>query len=50
MQQRPQITMPAPSVTPMTNVANAINGNDDVTPTITSGIEPAPHMIIIVVR
>src|SRR5689334_1879817 len=46
----PQITLPAPSVTPTTNVAAAINGNDDVAPTITSGSEPPPHITIITVR
>ncbi len=46
----PQMTMPAPSVTPTMNVASAISGNDDVTPTITSGMEPALHMVIITVR
>ena len=46
----PQMTMPAPSVTPMTKVASAITGNDDVTPTTASGIEPSPHIVIITVR
>ena len=46
----PQITIPAPSVKPMTNVAAAINGNDEVTPTTTSGIEPTLHIVIITVR
>src|SRR5689334_1067678 len=46
----PQMTMPAPSVTPMTNVAAAINGNDEVIPTITSGIEPTLHIVIITER
>ncbi len=46
----PQMTMPAPSVTPMTNVAAAITGNDDVTPTMTSGTEPTLHIVIITVR
>ena len=46
----PQMTIPAPSVTPMQNVANAINGNDEVTPTAIKGTEPSPHIAIIVVR
>jgi hypothetical protein len=46
----PQITMPAPSVTPTTNVAAAINGNDDVVPTTISGRDPRPHIVIITVR
>ena len=45
-----QITIAAPSVTPMLNVAAAINGNDDVTPTTTNGTEPSPHISIIVDR
>src|SRR5689334_15315318 len=36
----PQITEPAPSVTPTTNVAAAIHPNDDVIPTTTKGSEP----------
>ena len=46
----PQITMPAPSVMPMTNVAAVISGHDDVTPTITSGLEPRLHIAIITDR
>ena len=46
----PQMTMPAPSVKPITNVATAISGNDDVMPTTTSGIEPMLHIVIITVR
>ena len=42
--------MPAPSVSPTTNVAAAITGNDDVTPMIASGAEPRPHAAIITVR
>lgn len=42
--------MPAPSVTPIAKVAAAITGNDDVVPTTTSGIEPAPHIVIMTVR
>src|SRR3954449_13406182 len=41
----PQMTPAAPSVTPTTNVANAINENDDVQPTITSGSDPSPHIV-----
>lgn len=43
----PQMTMPAPSVKPMTNVATAINGNDEVYPTTTSRMDPSPHIAII---
>src|SRR4029079_10826281 len=46
----PQMTMPSPSVTPMTKVANAITGNDDVTPTTASGTEPKLHITIMTVR
>ena len=46
----PQMTMPAPSVKPMTNVATAINVNDDVKPTTTNGMEPTLHIAIITDR
>ena len=44
------MTMPAPSVTPTTNVAAAISGNEFVQPTTTSGSEPSPHISSITVR
>jgi hypothetical protein len=34
----------------MTNVATAISGKDDVTPTTTRGMEPTLHIVIITVR
>ena len=44
------MTMPAPSVTPMTNVATAITGNDDVKPSTASGMHPRLHIAIITDR
>ena len=46
----PQMTMPAPSVTPTTNDASAIQPNDHVVPMITNGSDPSPHIAIITVR
>ena len=44
------MTMPAPSVNPMTNVATAITANDVVKPNTTSGMAPRLHIAIITDR
>ncbi len=46
----PQITMPAPLLSPTMNSASAITGNDHVAPTTASCSEPSDHSIIITVR
>ena len=46
----PQMTMPAPLLSPTMNKAIAITGNDQVAPTIASGSDPSDHSIIITVR
>ncbi|BBY46168.1 hypothetical protein MCEL_44630 [Mycolicibacterium celeriflavum] len=46
----PQMTMPAPSVNPTTNVAAAITGNEVVKPNTMSGMAPRLHIASITER